>query len=107
MEEKLHHIIFGEKLGHRCQFIGADLFPGGINLIFALGLPELVGPTECVVGSEYFGWEGCEQFAQLYLVIEGNGEIEYWIVTSENTRECVASETTGEIETISRTEFWG
>jgi hypothetical protein len=34
-------------------------------------LPELVGPTDGVVGAECFRRQSCEQFAQLHLGTKG------------------------------------
>jgi hypothetical protein len=107
VEEELHHVILGEELGDWSELIGADLFPGPVDLVFALGLPELVGPAESVIGSESFRREGCEHFALFYLVVDCNGEIEYWVIPPENAGECEAGESAGEIEAITGGEIRG
>ena len=58
MEEKLHHVVLGEELGHRCQFIRTNLATRIVNLFLALRLPVLVCPPESVIGAEALRWKG-------------------------------------------------
>lgn len=55
-DEEGDHVLLGEQLRHRRQFVGADLGPGLLHLplhFFLLRrLPELVAPAQAVVGLE-------------------------------------------------------
>ena len=55
-EQEGDHVLLGEKLRHRRQFVGADLGTGLLHLplhFFLLRrLPELVAPAQAVVGLE-------------------------------------------------------
>jgi hypothetical protein len=42
IEKEVHHVVFSEQLRDRWQFVGANLFAGGVDLVLPLRLPELV-----------------------------------------------------------------
>ena len=105
MEEELHHVILGEELGDGREFVGTDLFAGLVDLVLPLGLPELVGPAEGIVGAKCLRRKGCEELAQLDLVVESNGEIKYRVVASKNAGKCETGKSAGEIVAIAGAEF--
>ena len=55
VQQKVHHVGFGEKLGHSRQFISTYLDFRRIDLVFTLGLPELINPAQAVAGMKDFG----------------------------------------------------
>ena len=74
--------------------------PESLTSLFALGLPELISPTESVIGAEAIGWKGREQLAQLDLVIERDRKIEHRVIPPKDAGERAAGESAREIETI-------
>jgi hypothetical protein len=55
VEQELHHVGFGEELGDGGQLVRTDFDFGGVDLVLALGLPELIDPAQAVAGLEYLG----------------------------------------------------
>lgn len=53
MQQEQDHIVLGEQLGDRRQLVGADLHLGLVDLFLLVRLPELVDPSQAVVGFEH------------------------------------------------------
>ena len=96
MQQEEHHVVLGEELGHRRQFVGADLLPAGVDLVFLLGLPELIGPAQGIVTSEDGGRQGVELPLQRLAGLGGEGDLEYRVVGPEDLREHSLGETGGQ-----------
>jgi hypothetical protein len=50
VQQEVHHVRLGEQLGDGGQLVGADLHFRRVDLVLALGLPELVDPAQAVAG---------------------------------------------------------
>ena len=110
VEEELDHVILGKELGDGREFGGADFKPRFlcfVDLLFALGLPELIGPAEGILGGEDGRGELGEEFAQAGLVGGRKGEVEDGVVGTEDAREDAGSEAAGEIEAVLGGEVGG
>ncbi len=105
MEQKLHHVILGEQLGDRRQFIGADLPAGSVDLLLPSGLPELIGPAQRIVGPEYFRRQRIQQPAQLHLIVQRQRQFQHRIVLAEHAGQGLTGETAGQLEAITRAQF--
>src|SRR5258708_21732854 len=53
VEQEIHHVVFGEQLPDRRQFVLADLVSGGVDLVLPFRLPELVAPAKAIAGGEH------------------------------------------------------
>ena len=96
MQQELHHVGLGEKLGHRRQLAGADLDLGPVDLVLLPGLPELVDPTERVARPEQIRRKTFDQPFQLQTVLPGELDPEYRMVRSEHLRQQAVGEARGE-----------
>ena len=100
VEQELHHVVLCEELGDGGEFAGADLDPGSVDLVLALGLPELVGPAERVVGAEGLGGHLLEQPSQLDLVVGGEPQVQHRVVLAEDAGQGLGGEAAGEVEAV-------
>jgi hypothetical protein len=87
VEEELHHVVLGEELGHGGQLVGADLDTVSLHGVLPLGLPELVGPAERVVGGEDGGRERREELLQRQPGFGRERHLEGGVVRPEDARQ--------------------
>ena len=87
MEQKIHHVGLGEQLGDGGQLVGANLHFGGVDFVFALGLPELVHPAQAVAGLKHLGGQRGQQALQLALVLGCKGQRKHRAVGLEDLRQ--------------------
>ena len=107
VEQELHHVVLGEELGDGGQLPGADLDAGLVDLVFALGLPELVGPAQGVVGAEGLGGQFVEQAAELDLVVGGQAQVQHRVVLAEDAGEGLGGEAAGQVEAVAGAQLGG
>ena len=84
MEQKVHHVGLGKELGDGGQLVGTNLYFGGVDLVFALGLPELVHPAQAVAGLEHVSRQCGQQALQLALVLGGEGQLKHGALRLEH-----------------------
>ena len=53
MEKELHHVGLSKELCDSRKFVRPDLDPARVDLVFLLGLPELVDPAERITRLEH------------------------------------------------------
>ena len=51
MQQKLHHVVLGEELRYRADVRAAYFVAARVDGFFSAGLPELVDPTQPVIGA--------------------------------------------------------
>ena len=87
MQEELDHVVLGEQLRHRGQGPPVDLVAALVDLVLLLGLPELVHPSQAVVGDEGPLRQAGEQFLQLQPLLRGEVDLQQHVVGAENLRQ--------------------
>ena len=79
--------MLGEQLRDGGQGLARDLVAGGVDLIFALRLPELIDPPQAVLGGEDLDRQLGDQLLQRPLVLRREADLEHGIVGPENLRQ--------------------
>ena len=64
--------------------IGADLDAGAVDLLFAVGLPELIDPAQAVIGGEDGGGQGLQQGFELDAGFGRQGDLQDRIAGAED-----------------------
>ena len=79
--------MLGEQLRDGGQGLARDLVAGGVDLIFALRLPELIDPAQAVLGGEDLDRQLGDQLLQRPLVLRREADLEHGIIGPENLRQ--------------------
>ena len=87
IQEEVHHVILGEQLRDRREFVRANLVAGLIDPLLLLALPELVTPAQAVVGGEDLGREPGQDFLHRLRVLGCVRNLQERIVCPENLRQ--------------------
>ena len=86
LEQEADHVVLGEELGHRRQVGAADLVAGLVDLLLALGLPELVDPAEGVVGRNSAAGRAARIASRRVRSLGGEADLVGGIVGPEDAR---------------------
>ena len=97
MQQKVHHVGLGKELGDGGQLVGANLHFRGVDLVFALGLPELVHPAQAVAGLEHVGRQRGQQALQLTLVLGGEGQLKHRALRLEHLGQHARGQLAGQL----------
>ena len=100
MEQEEDHVVLGEELRHRRQFVGADLALGGVDGVLLLALPELINPPEAVVGNEDVARKPFENRLQLLTLLGRKRDLEHRIARAEDLRKHPLREVAREHEPV-------
>jgi len=100
VEQERHHVGLGEELGDGREFVGADFHIGGVHLVFALGLPELVDPTQAIGGAEGVRIQAGDELGQFALVLGGEAQVQGRGVVAENLGQHAGGIAAGEFPAI-------
>ena len=61
VEQEFDHVVLGEELRDRWQGPSVDLLTALVDLVLPLALPELIDPTQAIVGGENLGRQARQQ----------------------------------------------
>ena len=97
MQQKVHHVGLGKELGDGGQLVGANLHFRGVDLVFALGLPELVHPAQAVAGLEHVSRQRGQQAFQLALVLGCKGQLKHRALRLEHLGQHARGQLAGQL----------
>ena len=84
VEQELHHVMLGEKLGDGGERPPVDLLAALVDLVLLLALPELVDPPERVVGGEDRDGQARQQLLQREPVVDRELDLQQHVVGAED-----------------------
>src|SRR3989442_6256599 len=87
VEEKQHHVVLSKQLCDGWQSLARDLVAGGVNLIFALRLPELIDPAQAVLSGKDLDRQIGDEFLQRPFVLRREADLENGIIGPEYLRQ--------------------
>ncbi len=100
MEQELHHVGLGEQLCDGGKFVGADFHFGGVHLVLAHGLQELIDPAQAIGCDEGIRVEAGDELGHFALVLGSEAQLQGWRVLAENLGQHAGGVTTGQFPTV-------
>jgi hypothetical protein len=100
VQQEEHHVVLGEKLRDRWQFVRADLLPGPIHLNFPVGLPILVDPSQAVIGQEHLTRQSLEEILQVGVRLGWQRHLQYRIIGAEDLWQHALGERAGQLQPV-------
>jgi hypothetical protein len=90
VQQKLHHVVFGEKLRHGRDRARVDLVAALVDLFLPGCLPELVHPAETVVRQKRLRRQFAQQFLERQPMFRGELDFQEHVVGAKHLRQHAA-----------------
>src|SRR5208337_3204629 len=84
VDQELDHIALGEELRYRGKRSPIDLMTALVDVVLFLALPELIDPTQAIVGGENLGRQARQQLFEGKAVVGGQLDIQEHIVNPKD-----------------------